>query len=173
MYILPRAYPPHAVSGCIPSPQEANPKRIVCIKGEPADFSLFCDSHDVNYVEIPLENNPRAAALVYNSCKYDRLQEFMNTDIEEEQREMETIFISNPSSSFRVLYRSTGIGPGTKHMIFSAYYFAEIIRFLEAYLATPGTLLAALKEYERDPVAYKIEFFPWSTRPTLDPADFN
>jgi hypothetical protein len=133
--ILPVAYPPHTVSSLTDYTLGPNPVYKVTITSEPHPVKLFCNSRDSMYVMVPLVDNPRVQALATMSNSASFLTEFLTHTEHFPHHTQECLLSSGPPGTnapyFRALYRSTGTGPGTKHLVFSAYYKTQILTFLE------------------------------------------
>jgi hypothetical protein len=163
--ILPVAYPANTVSSLTDYTVGPNPMYTVTITGERHPVKLFCDSRDSMYVMVPLVDNPRVQALATMSNSARFLTEFLTFTEHFPHHTQDAFLSSGPpgtqSPYFRVLYRSTGTGPGAKHLIFSAFGRGHIMTFLEVYLdLTRGSLNSNFDRHLRFPEAFMAEHFP-------------
>ncbi len=138
--LIPAAYPRHTVSSVAnrTAGVGANPVYTVTITSEPHPVKMFCDSRDSMYVMVPLVDNPRVLAMATRSHTTHLLAAFLTyTEHFPYHAQVTHLSSGRPETNaplFRVLFRSTGSGPGTKHLIFGAYRSAHIMTFLEVYL---------------------------------------
>jgi hypothetical protein len=140
-FIVPIMHPPHSVSHMADYTAGPNPMRPVTIAQPPLPLYMSCDSCNAMHFMVPLEDNRRVGTLAtYSGGRLAVPTEFTadnsRPDTEHRTLELETLRVTSPPHhAFRVTYRSTGAGPGSKLMVFTATSILQSVHCLGECLA--------------------------------------